>query len=250
MYDILKITKVRDIVSAFKHDVEDRSGRPFSMFRWPPRLIYFHLVNNRATLYYRIRKENKRENNFEDYTQVLPCVEMKKVDYVECPCAPASHCEWMKSVEALPDFVGTLPTTIMTLDGMTEYTYVPWENFSLKMKSRVSTGGRRPLYTVRVINEKRHLYTYILKKDMVHAKSVMVAGIPIDPIEMFLFPVCGKSPDRICSFMELPFSIEKRLTSQLYEMTYISLINKNNNIQLADTKNDDRNNAIGPVQRR
>lgn len=236
---LLKYT-IRGIIAAFAHDVEEKTGRPLKTFKWPNKLIYFHLINQRADLIYKTRKQNELEGNYEDYTEVIPCVQMHEVDYVECPCAPKSRCTWMKSVTPMPDFVGHMPTSVTSLDSFDQYHYVPWTHFVHRL-NLPGPAKRGWLYTMQTIKNEVWLYTYINTEDKIKARGVKIAGVPVDPMEMFLYPICGEPIKTPCDILDLDFIIEKRLVNTLYDMTFKKLVTLNSGTRMGDTKNDDRN---------
>lgn len=245
-------TTIRDILASFSHAVEEKTGRPFLSFKWPNRLIYFHLINQRADIIYQTRKQNQKEGNYEDYNEVLPCVLMKEVDMVECPCAPASGCTFMKSVLPLPKFLGSKPSLVTTLDGFEKYDYVDWSMFKHRINNRNSVLNKSALYTLQTLYNEQWAYTYITKeKDgiPIKARSTKMAGVPIDPMEIAMYPICGKEPPPLCDILDLNFIIEKRLIDILFKATYQKLLTINNGTQIGDTKNDDRNAAGSPDPR-
>lgn len=236
--EIMIKPSIRDAINSFAHDVEEKTGRPFNSFKWPNKLIYFHLINSRHDLYYKSRKQNRIESNYEDYNEVIPCIEMEEVDLVECPCAPASGCTFMRSTHHLPTFLSGWPTSVTNLKGDKRYDPVEWSQFQYKVNNSLEALNKARLFTVKNIGNKPWLYTYITKETRV--KSVKLSGVPIDPMEMFLFPVCGEEKN-VCDIMDMEFIIEKRLFSSVIDMTYAKLINRNNNTRIGDTLNDDRN---------
>lgn len=241
----LKLT-IGDMIASFAHSVEERTGRPFKDFKWPNKLIYFHLVNQRADIYYQTRKQNRLEGNYEDYNEVLPCVAMQEVDMVECPCAPASGCTFMKSVFPMPKFISGMPTSITTLTGLDRYDYVEWSMFKYEINNRITAANKSMLFTLQTIFNDQWLYTYITREAdgiPMKAKFVKVAGVPIDPMEIALYPICGERKKDECNILDLQFIIEKRLINLLFDSTYRKLITMNNSTQIGDTKNDDRNAA-------
>lgn len=250
--ELLLRTSIRDIIAAFSHDVEEKTGRPFIQFKWPNMLIYFHMTNARAELYYQTRRQNQLEGNYEDYTEVIPCIELKEVDLVECPCAPPSGCTWMKSIIPLPRFVGSRPTNVTTLDGMDRYTFTEWSMFKIKTNNRILAANMGMRYTVKTLGNEQWIYTLIKKeKDGIPIKAqyAMLSGVPIDPMEIALYPVCGKKMRDPCNILDLNFIIEKRLTNALYTNTLARMIQINNSTNIGDTKNDDRNAAAAPDPR-
>lgn len=244
-------TAIRDIIAAFSLAVEEKTGRPFIDFKWPNMLIYFHLINARADLYYQTRKQNQLEGNYEDYVEVLPCVEMREVDMVECPCAPASECTWMKSVLPMPQMVGSKPTAVTTLDGLEKYNFVEWTKFKHRINNRLEAANKDMLFTRKTIANKQWLYTYITKEKNeipIKAQAATIAGVPIDPMEFAMYPICGKVKT-ICDILDETFIIEKRLTNILFETTLRKLLYINNATRIGDTKNDDRNAETSPDPR-
>jgi len=245
--DLLLRTTIRDIIASFSHAVEEKTGRPFIDFKWPNKLIYFHLINQRADIYYQTRKLNQKEGNYEDYTEVLPCVAMQEIDVVECPCAPASGCTFMRSVTPLPKYIGGAPTAVTTLTGFERYNFVDWTMFKHRINNRISASNKGLLYTLKTIGNERWLYTYITNDTK--ARSVMIAGVPIDPMEIALYPICGEGKKETCNLLDLNFIIEKRLISTLFDTTFKKLITINGATRYGDTKNDDRNAESSPDTR-
>lgn len=235
--DLFQKTTIREILSAFTIFIKDSSGRPSDDPRWSPKLIYYHLVAQRAELYYQTRKVNQMEGDFEDYSRVIPCVEMKKVDVVECACAPPSGCYWMKSVYPMPTFQNGVPTAVTNLTGGQRYDYVAWDKCKYESHGRIKSLRKQLIYTMQTVGTNRHLYTLITSK--IQAKKVKVSGIAVDPIEFFLFPVCGSEPDCLCDLLDMEFEIEARLKKTLFQMTYESLINANQRNPNADKQNND-----------
>lgn len=235
---------IRGVISAFSHSVEQRTGRPFIEFRWPNRLVYYHIVNQRADIYYQSRKQNEFENNYEDYSEYISCVEMQEIDIVECPCAPASGCTFMKSKEPLPTFLKGTPILVTKLTGDEKYNHVDWSMFKHRINSRFAASSQELFFTTKTIDDKRWLYTYITRDEKV--KSVSISGVPIDPMEMALFPICGEPKPDMCDILDLPFRIEKRLINTIFSSVFEKLIGLNNATRIGDTKNDDRNSEASP----
>lgn len=172
---------------------------------------------------------------------------MKEIDLVECPCAPASGCTFMKVIHPLPSFVGGKPMNVTTLTGFDRYNYVEWSMFKYRINNRNEALNRSFLYTTQTINNENWLYTYITND--VKARSVKVSGVPIDPMEIVMYPVCDYNPPDMCDLLDYKFIIEKRLTSVLYEATFRKLVAYNNATRMGDTKNDDRNAEASPDPR-
>jgi len=240
-------TTIRDVIASFSQSVEEKTGRPFADFKWPPRLIYFHLTNMRHEIIYQTRRQNQMEGNYEDYTEVLPCVLMKEVDIVECPCAPASGCTFMKVVKPLPKFLGGRPSLVTTLTGFEKYDYVEWSMFKYRVNNRIEALNKNFLFTQQTIDNVDWIYTY--NNTDIKARSVKIAGVPIDPMEIAFYPRCGKKAPDMCDLLNMKFIIEKRLINPLYDGTFNKLIRYNSGTRIGDTKNDDRNAETSPDPR-
>lgn len=240
------------MIAAFSHAVEEKTGVPVNPFKWPNRLIYFHLVNQRAEIIYQTRKQNQLEGNYEDYTEILPCVEMKEVDYVECPCPPKDGCTYMKCTTPMPRFIGGRPTLVTTVNSMEKYNFVNWSMFKHRINNRNEASNKANLFTIQNIDNQDWLYTYITKEESgipIKSRSTKVSGVPIDPMEMYMYPICGEQRKEPCDILNMRFVIEKRLINVLFDATHRKLVTINKGTVIGDMKNDDRNAENAPDTR-
>ena len=246
IYD--NIRTIRHAIEAFRSFLEDRSGRVSSDFAYPPKLIYYFLKMFRNRVSYEdITSKSQYDLNIE---LTIPCVSLKKADMVECPCAPASGCEFLKSVHPLPKMLNGIPNSVTLLKkGPTNnygiFTYVDWYVFEDKINSRIPGQAKQLYYTVKNINSRRHLYVYANVEKYKDLQSVTVAGIFNDPLEVAKFPICGEKEPLLCAPLDEEFIIEDEIQSRVFELTYNALMGFKGAALGSDVLNNDNNEANG-----
>lgn len=247
MINSSNIRTIRHAVDAFRLFMEDVSGRPSSSVKYPPKLIYYFLKMYRNKVSYEDRLAKSMSNVDVNIELTLPCVELIKVDQVECPCAPASGCFFLKSRHPLPKMINGIPDSVTLVKKNKHqknygvFTFVDWYNFEDKINSRIKAQATQPYYTVKNINSNRHLYIYANNEEYLNLKSVAVTAIFNDPLEVAQFPTCGEKEKYICSPMDEEFVIEDEIQSKVFELTYqvlsgfrglpmgVDILNNNNN---------------------
>jgi len=243
-------TTIREVVEAFKHFMEERTGKSSSNFIYPPELIYYFLRTYANKINYQDRYIKAMGRTYSDTELVLPCVDLVKTDMVECPCAPASGCKFFKSKYPLPDMINGLPKTVSLIktDGSQKnygiFTFVEWENFEFKINSRIKAQATQPYYTIKKFDFKPYLYVYANVEEYGNLKAVTVAADFTDVIEVANFPICGKKVKKECNPLDLEFVIGKELESKVFEETFQALYNYKNFTIGQDLLNDDRNNTF------
>lgn len=244
---------IRHACEAFRHFMEDRSGRPSSSMIYPPKLIYYFLKMYRNKVSYEDRFIKAKSNIDLNIELTIPCVELEKVDQVECPCAPASGCFFLKSVHPLPKMVNGIPNSVTLVKqdssqrNYGHFTYVSWYNFEDKLNGRMKAQARQPYYTLKNINSKRHLYVYGSAVEYQNLNAVAVSLIPNDPLEVAAFPICGEFNKVICSPLDQEFIIEDEIQSKVFELTYNALMGFKNSAPGVDILNNNNNETVGPV---
>lgn len=245
---------IRHAVESFRHFMEDRTGRPSSSMIYPPKLIYYFLKMYRNKVSYEDKFIKARSDMDLNIELTIPCVELEKVDQVECPCAPASGCEFFKSVHPLPKMLKGVPNSVTLLKQSRHqnnygiFTFVDWYNFEDKINGRIKAQARQPYYTMKNINSKRHLYVYANIEEYSNLKAVVVSGIFNDPLEVSAFPVCGDTSNGlICSPLDEEFIIEDEIQSKVFELTYNALASFKTASPGVDILNNDNNETVGPV---
>lgn len=245
---------IREAVEAFRLFYEDRSGRPSDDFAYPPKLIYYYLNLYAQSVSYENRMSKSINNMDEGILLTIPCVELVKADVVECPCAPASGCTFLKSVHKIPKLLDGLPLSVVTLgsecdncDGeMREFDYVRWTNFSYKLNTRLEAQKRGLFYTMKNIDSNNHLYVYTNSqfKDL---KAVSVSGIFKNPLEVAAFPMCGEMEKYICNPLDKEFIIEEELQPKVFAQVFDMLSRFKDMSRVADILNNDNNDTAAPL---
>jgi hypothetical protein len=163
----------------------------------------------------------------ESIIQTIPCIELRKADVVECPCAPPSGCYFLKSLHPIPKMLDGTPLAVTTLapdckncDGVVrEFDYVRWYNMQYKLS------GRGPLglyYTMKDIDTDSHLYVFVTDR-YPELKAISVAGVFKDPLEVLAFPVCGQEAAPLCNLLDQEFIMEQELQAQVFEYVFQAL---------------------------
>lgn len=247
----MRIATIRDAVSAFSHFFEDITGRPSSSMRYPPKLIYYFLKMYRNAAAYSDQRLGSGNNYDLNTEMTIPCVELIKVDQIECPCAPASGCYFLKSKYPLPRMRNGIPNSVTMLkqhktqQNYGIFTYVDWYRFEDKLNGRLSGQALSPYFTMKnIVNGNRHLYVHANIDEYSDLKAVSVALIPNDPLELLSFPVCGSS-EQLCNPLDVEFIIEDEIQNRVFEMTFAALNGFKSTSLGADLLNNDNNDAIG-----
>lgn len=238
---------IRTNIDAFRHFVAERSGKPTDDHGWPSRLIYFYMKQSRSSVIF--QNDLMRVYDMgDDQLDNLGCVELVEADMVECPCAPASGCLFLKSKHPIPKMIdGQMMSVKLPLGGrgqLTNINYVPWHRFDNKINGRIKAQARKPYYTVKK-NKDGEYYLYVYNK--VALKTVFVSGIFSDPIDVAIFPNCGdEENNKYCNVLDLPFPIKEELKPQVFQMTLASLVNTRSSAPVGDNDNDDKDSTSYP----
>ncbi len=244
---------IRHAVESFRMFLEDRTGRPSASMIYPPKLIYYFLKMYRNKVSYEDKFIKSRSNIDLNLELTIPCVELIKVDQVECPCAPKSGCEFFKSIHPLPKMMNGIPNSVTLLKQHSSqknygiFSYVDWYSFEDKINSRVTAQAYQPYFTMKNINSKRHLYVYANMEEYGNLKAVTVAGVFNDPLEVMSFPTCGEESKIVCDPLDEEFMIEDEIQSRVFELTYAALMGFKNASSGVDILNNNNNETVGPV---
>ncbi len=242
---------IRHAVEGFRVFLETKDGRPHSSIRYPPKLIYYFLKTYRNKVSFEDRFIKSRSNQDLNIELTIPCIELEKVDLVECPCAPASGCYFFKSVEKIPKMLNGIPNAVSLVhqnDNQKNYgafTYVDWYNFKDKINSRLKAQAKAPYFTMKNINSKRHLYVYANTGGITNLKAVTISAIFNDPLEVASFPICGEEAKLVCSPLDEEFIIEDEIQGKVFELTYNALMGFSNASLAPDNLNNNNNETVG-----
>lgn len=227
---------IRNIVDAFRIYLSDRTGRPSQSISVPNKLIYFEFIGALAKVLSGVEKSEQK--------QMSPtiCMDMEEVDIVECPCAPASGCEYMKSMKEIPTIIG-LPLDVSTSDSGNTSTYLDWSNFKHKINSRVLAERNGRYYTLKTIGGEQHLYVYHTK-ETTRLKTVQFTAIPYDIIE-FQKSSCGDTSKFDCNPMDVAVMLRAEDRDTCFAMMFQNIAKE---MQIEGTS-DNTNNDIADNKR-
>lgn len=245
---------IRDSVDAFLHFYEDRTGRPSQSMVYPPKLIYFYLNMYHKRVLFQEKFQRSRMGIDEGITQILPCVELRKVDQIETPFAPPSGCHFLKSVYPLPRMLDGLPLSVSTLipechncdKEIKEFDYVRWYNMQYKTNSRKPGQASGLYYTIKDIDLDRHLFVYVTDR-YAELNAVAVTGVFKDPLEVLAFPACGETEKPVCNVLDQSFVIEQELQGQVFELAFQALGNYRAGMPVGDVINNDNADQTAQV---
>lgn len=220
---------LREHIDAYRIYLSDSTGRPSDEITYPNRLIGYELITAINSIIPKV------ERRFMIQVAQTVCLTMKEVDIVECPCAPAKGCTYMKSVEKIPSLIG-LPIDVSTADSSITYTYLEWTKFKHMTVSRIKAEREGAYYTVKNINDETHLYVYH-RENTTNLKTVQFTAFPLDPIKL-LAANCGGSNVN-CNPMDVQITIP-----ELYMYDVFGLVSKKLGVvlQLQGGKGDVINN--------
>lgn len=200
---------LREHIDAFRIYLSDATGRPSDEITYPNRLIGMEIINSVNALV--------REIKPSELFIVSPtiCVQMAEVDIVECPCAPAKGCTYMKSVRAIP-YINELPQDVSSADGFITYTYLDWSKFSHMVNSRTRAEREGSYYTIKSFGNKSHIYVYHLKNTS-GMRTIQVTATPLDPIGWEAVS-CSNDLGIVCRPMDIQINIPQSYANKLFSM--------------------------------
>jgi hypothetical protein len=207
-------TSIREIVSLFREWAGDSSTMISQTSNFSTRLILRYLIMARATL---LNQNLLRGANPDRYTiQTIGCIPLEEIDLIECPCAPASGCTWLRTQYKVPVPIGSF-VNVVSIDGTIHYDYTNWSDVKYKFYSRIKGERDSPTYTVKD--------GYIYVHNDIHKKSLTVSGVFSDPRAPQLIDACNSRYDNCTSPLDLEFPMNVDMHSVLFETTWRTLIN-------------------------
>ena len=157
----------------------------------------------------------------EDMVQVLPCVEFIEVDRQECPCAPASGCFWMKTLEPLPETIHIRSVTDTLANKMFEF--VRWDLFRFKLSSRIPAHRKGAYYTKRDTGNGTYLYLY---NDRFLEVGSVSAFFEV-PADALAFPSCnGVNLEAKCRPYDQNWYVSRKYQNLIFDVTYQDILSK------------------------
>ena len=200
--------KIREHIDLFRLYLSDLTNRPSDDITYPNKQIYAELLAATNTIVQQVEKK--------EIGLIAPtiCLNLKEVDFNECPCAPASGCTYMKSKETIPDFL-YLPK-VNFADSSQDYIYIEWDKFKHHVNSRIKGTREGAYYTFKKMGDEQHLYIYHLKITT-NLKTVQVTGIPLDPIK-FQSIACNGSINADCNPMDINLVIPDKYRNNIFSI--------------------------------
>jgi len=232
---------IRDHSEGFKFFIEGRTMRPSDDIVIPNKLVFHYFEVYKKRLIKELDLINKYDIH-EELIKILPCIQMREVDIVECPCAPASGCTFAKSVLPIPKFYDKLPLSVNDVSGGTEFSYVPWHDFKYRLQSRIPAQRNAPYYTLKTVKNETYLYLY--NRESIKASTI--TAVPRDEIEFAEFPECGIKKEYLCDVLDIDYSIPSELESLLYERVYNTLRAMKALAPMGDILNNDNDDTEQP----
>lgn len=232
----------REVINAFRNLVGDKTQLSDDN-GWSSRMVYFFLLRYRA----RLIREKERNNlplSHWNY-QTIDCINLRKVDLDECPCAPASGCSFRKTTIQIPKPLARLKSVTST-NGQITYTFVEWERLFDKINSRFKGERMSAFYTLKTRNDGTHLYLY----NQEHLAAVTVTGIFENPLDVQYFPACDGTVEKCKDPENQEFILDPDIMTTMYDLA-LAQIGRAKQLG-TDMINDDNDNIsiTQPVNQR
>jgi len=165
----------------------DNTGFVSDDYGFSDQALVRHLLQARSTVLTGALRAG--EDITEHSVQVLPCVDVCRLDRVDCPCAPASGCYWSKTVEPIPASIRIISVT--DLKGGHTFAFRKWSHFEYIRDARIPSVKRGRYYTIRDSGKGAFLYIYnVQESESEFIKAVSVSSIFEDPMLAAAFPSC------------------------------------------------------------
>lgn len=232
---------VRNWIDIIKLNLEDRSFHPQFVRALPNHLVYTYLsvVKDSVIILSEEAREQMPDREPEIYT--LKCIEMIDVPANLCPCVPPRGCQWRRSKNSLPDFIGNKLDFVSetTVQGeKLEYHYIEPSLVSTLSSSRLS--GRAKKYTI--IDTNNDDYLYILTSAGRKSKFLLARSPFTDFLKIVQFNDCTSG--QICNFLDQDYGIDPRykdlvLTSVTQRIANFLSVNS-----VADTRDDGLDGSV------
>lgn len=228
----------REIIQGFRDLVSDQGYISDDNKKYSTRLVLYYLLKFRARLLSeRMGDRTKRVSLFN--RQTIPCIPLEEIDVVECPCAPASGCTFLRTKYPIPSILAE-SLSVTSIEGSINYSFVEWERFKYKLKSRMIADRSRPYFTVKEYNNEYYIYVY----NDVHKKFITVTAIFESPLDVQRFPSCSGELEPCFKPLDQEFILDEDLIPLLYELA-INIIVKGKSSTGTDVLNNDNDDLAG-----
>lgn len=219
----------REVIASFREWVGDTSGLITQDNPMSQRLLLRHLLYYRAPLL--AAKVNSGDNSYRKARQTTPCIKLEKADMADCPCAPLSGCEWLRTSLRIPDTIGEV-ISVTSIDGDIDYDYRNWDDVRNKFRSRHAAIQESATFT------ERDGYIYL--HNDIHKKAVKVTALFSDPRQVQLMAKCDGSQDNCINPLDLEFPFDPEQYPVLFQTVLQALLSFKGSTR-ADVVNNDLN---------
>jgi hypothetical protein len=207
---------IREYIQAFRDWASDKTSQLSQNNSFSNRLIWHFVLYYRALFLHDKIKRGEDINH--ESKHIIPCIKLRSVDQVECPCAPLSGCKFKKTAYKLPRYIKIISVT--SIDGSISYDYVEWDDFKDKLSHRIEAMRKVPYYTLKKIGNDVYLYVH----NDIHKRFITVMLIPYDPSDIIKYPDCNGKINECISPLDVDFSTDPELESKIYESIANSLL--------------------------
>lgn len=228
-------TTVSEVIKFVKDKMSSADNRPQNTTPFSDRLVYEALVAARSTMLYE-KYRNNEELNMANY-QRIGCIKLEEVDTVECPCAPASGCTFLRTIVDVPIPFGGF-TSVTSVDGSITYSYVRWDRFKVKLMDRHASILPDGYFTTQNTKEGVKLYVY----NDIHKEAISATGIFPDPLKIYNHADCNGVVNPCLNPFNKIFPIDPELKSALYQAA-IQLLSPV--VQASDVIQNDSDDVLG-----
>jgi len=230
----------RQVVQSVRQAISDKGGISDDS-SISSRYILFNMLRFRSKLLN--EKINSKSKISKFNYQTIPCIKLEEIDISECPCAPNSGCTFLKAKVKLPSLINGIKSVTSTV-GSINYTYVEWDKFKYKLKSRIKANATTPYYTYKTGPDGTYIYLY----NDIHKEFISVTGMFDNVIDVQMFPNCEGVTDNCIKPLDLEFIFEPSLFPLLQEMVLRKVfgIYSMNTDSISNDSDDIVNNNTAP----
>lgn len=210
----------RAVVEEFKHWAIDQQGVNSDDLPFSDLAVLRVLQDVRADLVNRYIKNPQQFRLSDQMVQTLSCVRLEEVDRVsECPCAPLSGYKWLRAIDPIPKMLSPISVTgILATDQNPRFTFLKWDRFQHKLRSRNPRERNGKYWTIREYQGSMY-QPYFYNDSFLQVASI--SAIWEDPAAAEAYPKCGKVDYEIaCNPLDVDFRTDKNLMTQIFQIAW------------------------------
>jgi hypothetical protein len=184
------------------------------------RFIINHLLNFRASLLKRKKKEGKlSELNYQTYT-----INLVEVTDQELPCIPPSKCILLRTENSLPSYIDlkSITTPINKSGIVHKISEVDPDMIQYKLNSKIPAQSSNYYYYLQ--NTGKGVYVYVWTDDPNFLKAITIKGLFYQPYIIEAIKDCAGTLDPCYNYLNAEFPIDPELLTDVYALAINSLI--------------------------